>query len=108
MILELVTKSNKKVKVRAHRVLKNTYPNLELYVHYAVDDDEKSICTSQYNVSSIDGISIAPSSDDDIFWAIEGVKYFVHKYGENEIHKRLEEYRKNPLSKRWGFRKQRV
>jgi hypothetical protein len=93
------TKRKEKVKsneVRGHRILKNTFPKLELYIHYAVsssrtDRNKEIIGHRGFVISQEDGIAISPKLYESMWACVHSVKRLIEHYGEDEVLKRTEE-----------------
>jgi len=75
-------------QVKAHRILKNTYPSLELYAHYsdASNDDSKF-----YNISVISGYALADRAYVNLRLQTDYVKKIIDTHGEAEVLKRAKQ-----------------
>lgn len=105
MILELKTRDGRVVKARAHRVLKNTYPELELYIHHAISYETGELDRNLYQVSMKDGIGIGPRAFHSAERVLAARKAIIDKNGVSKVLETLDEYRKNPLSEKWRYGK---
>ncbi len=76
MILELKTITGKTVNARGHRIFKNTYPNIALFIHYALAEDENGIDTNEYSISTVDGTCVYRGEFSDIrLFAVYATKW---------------------------------
>ena len=84
-------------QVKAHRVLKNTYPTLELYIHIANTVEGKA-----YNISDYNGMSIGSRAYGDIFTLIVYVKSLIDKHSEEIVYKICKEIK---IERNWFYDK---
>lgn len=90
--------SGKTIEVKAHRVLKNTFPGLNLYVHYSGKYVEGKSKIKRYSISSENGIAAFPYSYFYLEELIQDVKKGVLQFGidyckekDKEVMKHFEE-----------------
>jgi hypothetical protein len=90
MIITLRLPCNKTLKVKAHRILKNRFPKLELYIHYGVAKNKKTYTTNFYGVSTKDGFAIGDSNYCSAYKIVEKTQSIISFFTEEKVIKRNE------------------
>lgn len=84
MILNLKLIGEREIPVKAHRVLTKVFPELELYVHYAIKehDGEFSIDKGIYHISTKNGFRIPNVfSTNELVVLMTRTIHFIQSYG---------------------------
>jgi hypothetical protein len=94
MKLEIKLNETERLTVKCHRVLEKHYPELELYAHYAVAEDESNYTKGLYGISTKNGFAVNLKAHWRLSNAIKSVINIIERYGEKEVIKRNEEYQR--------------
>lgn len=85
MILYIRLKGCRALPVKAHRVLAERYPKLELYAHFGVKEGEKQYQKNTYCISDKNGLAIAKFNYFTLKDVIKHVIERIDLHGEDTV-----------------------
>jgi hypothetical protein len=85
MILNIKLKGGMALPVKAHRVLSERYPKLELYAHFGVNEGEKQYQKNTYCISDKNGLAIAKFNYFTLKDVIKHVIERIDFHGEDKV-----------------------
>lgn len=91
VILNIRLKGGNILPVKAHRILKDKYPSIELFVHYGVKEGGKRYQKGYYCVSDKNGLAVSTYNYSWLKEAIEDVIKKIDFHGEEKVAAKVKE-----------------